>query len=90
MILSCKAMYCYRKDLPSTSTTSRMSVKYIQLEVVSSPVEKSFKRGRHSVFFTMANPMEDEDFVEETSCDLTKPRIVPYEKYFDGNLIRRN
>ena len=30
LILRCKTMYCYRKDLPSTSTTSGMSVKYIQ------------------------------------------------------------
>ena len=29
-ILSCKTMYCYRKDLLSTSTTSGMSVKYTQ------------------------------------------------------------
>ena len=25
------------------------------------------------------NPMEDENCMEETSCDLTKPRIVPYK-----------
>ena len=30
LILSCKTMYCCRKDLPSTSTTSEMWVKYIQ------------------------------------------------------------
>ena len=30
------------------------------------------------MFFTIVSPMEDEQCVEETSCDLTKPRIVPY------------
>ena len=29
------------------------------------------------MFFTIVNPMEDENCVEETSCDLTKPRIAP-------------
>ena len=31
------------------------------------------------MFFTIVNPMEDENCVEETSCDLTEPRIVPYK-----------
>ena len=31
------------------------------------------------MFFTIANPMEDENCVEKTSCDLTKPRIVRYK-----------
>ena len=39
---------------------------------------QSLKRGRQSVFFTKVNPMEDDNCVEETLCDLTKPRIVPY------------
>ena len=43
------------------------------------PGGQSLKQGRHSVFFTIVNPMEDENFVEETSCDLTKPRIAPYK-----------
>ena len=29
LILRCKTMYCYRKDLPSTSSTSETRVKYI-------------------------------------------------------------
>ena len=40
---------------------------------------QNLKRGRQSVFFTIVNPMEDEHCVEETSCDLTMPRIVPYK-----------
>ena len=43
------------------------------------PEGQSLKRGRQSVFFTILNPMEDENCVEETSCDLTKPRIVLYK-----------
>ena len=42
------------------------------------PGAQSLKRGR-SVFFTIVNSIEDESCVEETSCDLTKPRIVPYK-----------
>ena len=34
------------------------------------------------MFFTMVNPMEDENRMEET-CDLTKPRIVPFKKYLE-------
>ena len=31
------------------------------------------------MFFTIVNPMEDDKCMEETPCDLTKPRIVPYK-----------
>ena len=31
------------------------------------------------MFFTTVNPMEDGNCMEETPCDLTKPRIVPYK-----------
>ena len=44
-----------------------------------SPGGQSLKRGGQSVFFTIVNPMEDQNCVEETSCDLTKPRVVPYK-----------
>ena len=30
------------------------------------------------MFFTIVNPMEDDNCMEETPCDFTKPRIVPY------------
>ena len=32
------------------------------------------------MFFTIVNPMKDEHCMEETSCDLTKPGIVPDKK----------
>ena len=41
---------------------------------------QSLKRGRQSVFFTVVNPMDDDSCLEETPCDLTKPRIAPYKK----------
>ena len=44
------------------------------------PGGQSLKRGRQSVFFTIVNSMEDENCVEETSCDLTKPRTAPSQK----------
>ena len=35
------------------------------------------------MFFTITNPMEDDNGMEETPCDLTKPRIAPYKKYLE-------
>ena len=32
------------------------------------------------MFFTIVNPLEDDNCMEEIPCDLTKPRIVPYKK----------
>ena len=43
------------------------------------PGGRSLKRGRQSVFFTVSNPMEDDNDMEETPCDLTKPRLAPYK-----------
>ena len=50
------------------------------------PGRRSLKRGRQSVFFTITNPMEDDNVVEETPCDLTKPRIAPHKKKV-GNMF---
>ena len=44
------------------------------------PGGRSLKRRRQSVFFTPVNPMNDDKGMEETPCDLTKPRIAPYRK----------
>ena len=54
------------KDLPSTSTTSGMSLK--KLSIIRSgliPGGQSLRRGRQPVSFTIVNPMEDENCVEE-------------------------
>ena len=47
------------------------------------PGGKSLKRNRQSVFFTAVNPMEDENCVVETQCDLNKSRIAPYKKILE-------
>ena len=47
------------------------------------PGGRSPKRGRQSVFFTFTNPMDDDNGMGETPCDLTKPRRAPYNKYLD-------
>ena len=38
----------------------------------------SLKTGRHAVFFTV-NPMDNQDGLGETMCDLSQPRIAPYK-----------
>ena len=43
------------------------------------PGGKSLKRGRQAVFFTTVNAREDENSMEETPRDLTKPRVAPYK-----------
>ena len=50
----------------------------IRSEVI--PGGQSLKRGRQSVFFTVVNRMDDDSCLEETPCDLTKPRVAPYKK----------
>ena len=39
----------------------------------------STETGRHAIFFTVVNPMDDEQGLRETFCDLSKARIVPYK-----------
>ena len=41
------------------------------------PVGFSTKTGRHAVFFTVVNPMDDEQGLREIFCDLSKARIAP-------------
>ena len=43
------------------------------------PGGQSLKRDRQSVFFTAVNPMDDDQSMEETRCDLAKPTIAPYK-----------
>ena len=37
------------------------------------------KTGRHAVFFTDVNPMDNLDGKGETLCELSKARIAPYK-----------
>ena len=39
----------------------------------------SLKTGRHAVFFTVVNSMDNQDGFGETLCDLSKARIAPYK-----------
>ena len=39
----------------------------------------STKTGRHALFFTVVNPMDDEQGSRETFCDLSKARIALYK-----------
>ena len=75
LFLRCKTMYCYRKDLPSTSATSGTRTISIRKNGLI-PGGTSLKRGRQAVFITTVNPMEDVHGIRETPCDLRKP-ITP-------------
>ena len=80
LILSCKTMYCYRKVLPSTSSTSG-NASELNSTIRSGliPGGRSLKRGRQAVFFTAVNPMKGVFGMEETPRHLTKPRVAPYK-----------
>ena len=39
----------------------------------------SLKTGRQAVFFTVVNPMDNQDGFGKTLCDLSKARIAPYK-----------
>ena len=43
------------------------------------PEGRILKRGTQAVFFHNSEYMEDDNGVEETPCDLTKPTIAPYK-----------
>ena len=50
----------------------------------------SLKTGRQAVFFTVANPMDNQDGLGETHCDLSKARSAPNKntrKHFSGYSI---
>ena len=49
------------------------------------PGGKSLKGERQSVFFTAVSPMEDDQSMEETRCNLDKPRLAPYKEYCDAS-----
>ena len=65
---------------PSCKTMYLLPKRIYRVHLPRRECGRSLKRGRQSVFFTIVNPMEDENCVEETSCDLTKPRICSIQK----------
>ena len=42
------------------------------------PGGDSLKTGRQAVFFTVVNPMDNQDGLGETQCDLSQARIAPH------------
>ena len=42
------------------------------------PGKVSLKTGREAVFFTVVNPMDNQDGLGETLCDLSQRRIAPF------------
>ena len=50
----------------------------------------SLKTGRQAVFFTVVNPMDNQDGLGETVCDLSQARIAPYKNtwtYFQDTVF---
>ena len=43
-----------------------------------STVNHGLRTGRQAVFFTIVNPMDNQDGLGETLCDLSQARIAPY------------
>ena len=39
----------------------------------------SLRTGRQAMFFTVVNPMDDQDDLRETPCDLSQARSAPYK-----------
>ena len=65
-------MYCYQKILPSFFRVG--NGKESRSIVRNGPVPRGFstKTARQAVFFTVVDPMDDEQGLRETFCDLSK------------------
>ena len=48
----------------------------------------SLETGRHAVFFTVVNPMDNQDSLGEIVCDLSRARIAPCKNIL-GNAFRK-
>ena len=95
LILSCKTMYCYRKDFTEyIHHVGNASELNFMIRNGLIPGGKSFKRGRQAVFFTSVNPMEDGYGMEgnSTRSDGIKDRAFqehlesPSKNFFRCNL----
>ena len=69
-------------DLPSTSITSEMKLNWGQQLITLWVLEdKGLRTGRQAVFFTIVNPMDDQDGLGETLWrDLSQARIRAIQK----------
>ena len=68
-ILHCKTMYCYKKVSLRKFITSEKRKEL--RSIVNHPGGVSLRRGRQVVFFTVVNPMDNQDGSGETLCDLS-------------------
>ena len=83
LILHCKTMYCYRTTSPSTSTTpGNANELHSIIESGLVPGGRSLKKDKQSVFFIAANPMDNNQDLEEVQYDLDKPGIAVYFFFF--------
>ena len=75
--LHCKTMYCYQEDFTKYVYhvgNGKELISIVHNGVV--PGGFSTKKGRHAVFFTVVNPMDDEQGSRETFCDLSRARVA--------------
>ena len=73
-------MYYYSKVLPSiliTSETEKELRSIVSHGLIPGGV--SLRTFRQTVFFTIVNPMDNQDGLGETLCDLSQARIAPYK-----------
>ena len=79
-ILHCKTMYCYQKVFTEyiyhvgNGNELRSILNHGWMPGGVSP-----RTGRQAVFFTILNPMDNQDGLGETLCDLSQARIAPYK-----------
>ena len=79
-ILHCKTMYCYQRIFTKYVYhvgNGKESKPLVHNGLV--PGGFSTKTGRYAVFFTVVDPMNDEQGLKETVFDLSQARIAPYK-----------
>ena len=89
-ILHCKTMYCYQKVSPSIFITSENGKEFRSIVNHGLIPGVSLKTGRQAVFFTVVNPMDSQDGLGETLCDLSQGRSAPYKntwKHFQDTIF---
>ena len=81
-ILHCKKMYCYQKILPSFYHVGNGKELRSIVNHGLIPGGVSLRMGRQAVFFTVVNPMDNQDGLGESLCDLSQARIAPYNLFW--------
>ena len=79
-ILHCKTMYCLPEGF--TEFTYHIGSGKELRSIVNHrliPGGVSLRTGRQAVFFIIVNPMDYQDALGETLCDLSQARIAPYK-----------